>query len=240
MKRNVLALMAVAAVAVLGGAAWFFTQGDAEPTTEATAPPIEATETTVTSGAADTAVAADPTDAAPTTFELTGESTATFRIDEELRGSPTTVVGTSNIVLGQIQIDRADLSNSRIGEILINARAFETDASLRNRAIRGPILDTEAFEFISFNPTSIEGLEGSAGVGDELSFTVSGDLTIRDVTQPVTFDVTATLTSDTSISGSASTVVERGPFELVIPSVPTVANVSEEVPLELDFVAEST
>ena len=85
----------------------------------------------------------------------------------------------------------------------------------------------------------IEGLEGSASVGDELVFTVSGDLTIRDITQPVVFEVTAVLTSETTIEGTATTVVERGPFELVIPSVPSVANVAEEVPLSLDFVAES-
>lgn len=156
---------------------------------------------------------------APATFELTDESVATFRIDEELRGSSTTVVGTSNIVLGQIQIDRTDLSNSRIGEILVNARAFETDASLRNRTIRGPILDTETFEFISFAPPSIDGLEGSANVGDELAFTVAGDLPIRDVTQRVSFDVTAILISNTTLTGTASTVVEKGPFAIVIPSV---------------------
>ncbi len=244
MNRNLLAGLGVVAVIALGGAAWFFTQGDAEPTTEVTAPPIAGPETTE---APDTTQAApsetnadaddDPTISA--SFELTDASSATFSLDEELRGSPTTVVGTSGIVLGRIEIDPDDLSNSQIGEILINARDFETDSGLRNRAIRGPILDTDAFEFISFVPSAIEGLEGAASVGDEFTFTVSGDLTIRDITQPVTFDVTAVLTSDRTIEGTATTVVERGPFELVIPSVPSVANVSEEVQLSLDFVAES-
>lgn len=239
MKRNVTVVLGVLAVVVLGGAAWFFTQGDAEPTTEVTAPQIEQSDTTVADGPAGETTTTSSTSEVPTTFELTDATTATFRIDEELRGSPKTVVGTSNIVIGQIEIDREDLSNSQIGEILINARAFETDSSLRNRAIRGPILDTEAFEFISFQPSSIEGLEGTAEVGDELTFMIAGELTIRDITQPVTFDVTATLTSDSEIEGTASTVVERGPFELTIPSVPTVANVSESVPIELSFVAES-
>jgi polyisoprenoid-binding protein YceI len=244
MNRNLLAALGVVAVIALGVTAWFFTQGDAEPTTEVTAPPIatpeptEAPGTTAATSSETTAVADDgPTIA--TSFELTEASSATFRIDEELRGSPVTVVGTSGIVLGRIEIDPDDLSNSQIGEILINARDFETDSGLRNRAIRGPILDTEAFEFISFVPSSIEGLEGSASVGDELSFTVSGDLTIRDITQPVTFEVDAVLTSGSTIEGTATTVVERGPFGLVIPSVPSVANVAEEVPLSLDFVAES-
>ncbi len=248
MKRNVVAVLALGAALAVGGAAWFFTQGDAEPTTEVTAPPIASETTdaaaseTTASDAPETTEATEATEdaqAVATSFELTDASTATFRIDEELRGSPVTVVGTSGIVLGRIEIDPEDLSNSQIGEILINARDFETDSGLRNRAIRGPILDTEVFEFISFVPSAIDGLQGSASVGDELVFTVSGDLTIRDITQPVTFDVTAVLTSATTIEGTASTVVERGPFELVIPSVPSVANVAEEVPLTLDFVAES-
>jgi polyisoprenoid-binding protein YceI len=239
MNRNVVAALGVVAVIALGAVAWFFTQGDAEPTTDVTAPTIGNPETTAAEAAGDEP--SDPVEAgsAPTTFELAEASSATFRLDEELRGSPTTVVGTSSIVLGQIQIDRDDLSTSQIGEILINARDFETDSGLRNRAIRGPILDTEAFEFISFVPSSIEGLSGSAGVGDELMFSVSGDLTIRDITQPVTFDVNATLASDTTIEGTASATVERDVFDLVIPSVPSVANVSEEVRLTLDFVAES-
>ncbi len=247
MNRSVVAVLGVVAVVAIGGVAWFFTQGDAEPTTEVTAPPI-ATETTeavtpdTTEAAAPettTTAVVDEDPGISTSFELTDASSATFLIDEELRGSPVTVVGTSGIVLGRIEIDPDDLSNSQIGEILINARDFETDSGLRNRAIRGPILDTDVFEFISFVPSTIDGLEGSASVGDELTFTVSGDLTIRDITQPVTFDVTVVLTSGSTIEGTATTIVERGPFELVIPSVPSVANVAEEVPLSLDFVAES-
>jgi polyisoprenoid-binding protein YceI len=246
MNRSVVAVLGVAAAVVVGGAVWFFTQGDAEPTTEVTAPPIADSETTQAASPETTAAEVpETTEAASdeptiaTSFELTDASSATFRIDEELRGSPVTVVGTSGIVLGRIEIDPDELSNSQIGEILINARDFETDSGLRNRAIRGPILDTDTFEFISFVPSTIEGLEGPAAIGDELTFTVSGELTIRDVTQPVTFDVSAVLTSGSTIEGTATTVVERGPFGLVIPSVPSVANVAEEVPLSLDFVAES-
>jgi polyisoprenoid-binding protein YceI len=237
MNRIAVTGLGIVAAFAVGGAVWFFTQGDAEPTTEVTAPPIATTQTT--EAAAAPATTADLQPATPTSFVLTGGSSATFQLDEELRGSPTTVVGTSGIVLGRIEIDPDDLSNPQIGEILVNARDFETDSGLRNRAIRGPILDTDEFEFVSFLPSAIEGLEGSASVGDRLTFAVSGDLTIRDVSRSVTFDVTATLTSDRTIEGSATTVIERGAFELGIPSVPTVANVSEEVRLTLDFVAES-
>lgn len=255
MNRSVVTVLGVVAVVVIGGAAWFFTQGNAEPTTDVTAPPIATPETTApaatdttepaateTTEASETTEATEPAEessSASSTFELTEASMATFQLDEELRGSPTTVVATSGIALGLIELDRDDLSNSQIGEILINARDFESDSGLRDRAIRGPILDTDTFEFISFAPTSIDGLEGAASPGDELAFSVTGDLTIRDITQPVTFDVTATLTADDTIEGTATAVVERGAFELAIPSVPSVANVSEEVQISLDFVADS-
>jgi polyisoprenoid-binding protein YceI len=64
-----------------------------------------------------------------------------------------------------------------------------------------------------------------------------GDLTIRDVTLPVVFDVTATVDSMGQVSGAAVAVIERSDYGLVIPSVPLVANVSEAVQLEIDFVA---
>lgn len=54
MKRNVVAVLAVVTVIVLGGSAWFFTQGDADPTTEATAPPIDTSDTTAATTAAQT------------------------------------------------------------------------------------------------------------------------------------------------------------------------------------------
>ena len=241
MNRNLLTIAGVIAAVALGGLVWFFTQGNAEPTTDVTAPPI-AVETTTTVGSdaeVSTTAGGETPDPTSDIFELTDESRATFTIDEELRGSPKTVEAVSSIVVGQLRIDREDLANSEIGTILINARDFTSDSSLRDRAIRGPILDSAEFEFVEFVPQSIDGLSGPATVGQELTFSVSGDLTIRGVTQPMTFDVTATLTSETTIEGTATTVVERGPFELVIPSVPTVANVAEEVPLRLDFVAES-
>jgi len=39
------------------------------------------------------------------------------------------------------------------------------------------------------------------------------------------------------LSGTATTTVQRADFELVIPNVPSVANVSESVTVEIDFVA---
>ncbi len=67
---------------------------------------------------------------------------------------------------------------------------------------------------------------------------MTGDLKIRDMVNAVTFDVSVTLVADNRLEGTATTVVLRSDYDLRIPSVPSVANVTDEVTLTLNFVAE--
>lgn len=199
--------------------------------------------------AATTAVATEmpaavPTEPAsntgPTLYEINqADSRVTFTLQEDLRGARTTVVGTTDQVAGQISINLADLSTAQVGTIAINARTLLTDNNFRNNAIRNRILNTDQYEFITFTPTQIIGLPASATIGQEINFQITGDLTIRDMTNPVTFDVTATSVSATQLSGTATATVTRAAYNLVIPTVPNVANVTDEVQLTIDFVAPS-
>jgi polyisoprenoid-binding protein YceI len=170
-------------------------------------------------------------------LQLADGSEARFLIYEDLRGEPFTVVGVTSDLVGRIQVNRAELGASQIGEILINARTFVTDSSNRDRAIRGPILNAEQFEFIAFRPLGTSGLSGAAQPGGEWSFVVEGELTIRDITRPVTFEVVATWREGDLLEGRASATVLRADFNLSVPSVPFVANVADEIGLELDFIA---
>ena len=167
-------------------------------------------------------------------------SEVTFELDEDLRGQRTTVIGTTNQVAGEIALNLADLSTAQLGVIQINARTLLTDNNFRNRAIQNEILETGAHEFITFRPTAITGLPASAAVGQEINFTVEGELTIRDITQPVTFHVVAVAQSETELTGSATTTIERSAYNLIIPQVPQVANVEEAVDLTITFTARAT
>ena len=124
--------------------------------------------------------------------------------------------------------------------IQINARTLVTDSNFRNRALNNKILNTGEFEFITFSPTAVNGLPSSAAVGEALEFTIDGDLTIQDITLPVTFVVSASPVSETQLAGSASTTVNRADFNLQIPSVRDVADVEEEVELYIDFMANAS
>jgi polyisoprenoid-binding protein YceI len=236
MNRSVLVAAGLTAVLIGGAAVWWSSQGTEAPSVGVTAPPVVSTSTTATDQVASGTT--DPPPAAPagnpTIYAFAEGTNATFMIAEVLRGTPTTVVGRSTIVLGEILYDPEDPASLQIGTVLVNARDFTTDSSNRNRAIRGPILDADSFEFIEFTPTSIEGFDGSGS-----PFRVAGDLTIRDVTSPVTFDVTATLVDD-EVRGTATAVVDRTVWGLNIPNAPGVADVSEAVTLTLEFVAVPT
>jgi len=210
-----------------------------EPTTA----PV-ATDAAATEAPAFEPTAVPPTEApaaAATLFTIdSAASTVRFQLDEDLRGTRTTVVGTTDQVAGQISLNLADLSQTQVGIIQINARALATDNNFRNRAIQNEILDTGDFEFITFTPTAVEGLPASATVGEAVNFSIVGDLTVRDVTLPATFTVTATAVSDTQIAGTATATIDRTAYGLQIPSVPNVANVEEEVELYIDFTANAS
>lgn len=172
------------------------------------------------------------------TFQIVqAESEARFTLDELLRGEPTTVVGVTDQVAGELLVDFANPATAQVGTITINARTLTTDSDFRNRAIKEKILETDAYEFITFAPTAIAGLPDSVSVGDTFAFELTGDLTIRDITHEVVFVVNVTAVSESRLEGSATSSVARGDYNLVIPSVPSVAEVDEDVAIELDFVA---
>jgi polyisoprenoid-binding protein YceI len=221
--------------------AWlWFAGGSGEPSTDLTTPPLAGDSTT--GGSPGTTTVSDGTGAAGdvTAFVIDpSSSTATYEVEEILRGNPNLVVGVTNEVAGQVAFDPADLSAVQFSEILINARTFETDASNRDRQVRGPIvLDSasDEFEFISFEVSSVEGLPDSVAVGETVEAQIVGDLTIKGTTQEVTFDLTVTLTDETTITGTATAVVLRSDFGIDIPQVPSVAGVDDDVTLILDFV----
>lgn len=182
-----------------------------------------------------------PDASAPRVFTISqADSQVSFELDEDLRGVRTTVIGVTNQVAGELGINLNDLSTAQIGVLQINARTLATDNNFRNRAIQNEILDTQTYELITFTPTAVTGLPSSAAIGQEVSFTITGDLTIRDITQPVTFNVTATAVSDTQLMGMATAVVSRAAYNLTIPEVPNVANVEDEVQLTINFVANAS
>lgn len=229
MRRIITGLaILVGLAAVIGISGWAYlnlTSGSGEASEAISAPELTPAET-----------------AGATIYRIVPEaSEVRFVIDEVLRGSPYTVVGTTSEVAGDIAVDTSTPANTEVGTIRVNARTLTTDSDQRNRALRSFILKSaeDAYEFVEFQPTAIEGLPESVTEGEAFTFQIIGDLTIAGTTQSVTFDTTATLDSSDQLTGQAVATVLYPDFNLTIPSVPFVAGVDEDVRLEIDFVART-
>lgn len=228
--------------------ACFGSSGSEDPAEAPTSTPLppateapEPTATPVPTQAAQEAAAPEASE--PQSFQIDpAQSEARFIVDEVLFGNPNTVTGRTSEISGTIEINRSDPTQTRVSEIQINARSLATDNRFRNRSVNRLILQSnrDEYQYITFTPTAINGLPAQANPGDTFSFEIVGDLKIRDIVQPTTFDVTVTADSETQISGLAQTVIQRADFELTIPEVDGVADVTEEVRLELEFVATAS
>ena len=216
-------LILVPVVMVAAGGFWLYTSFFA-PTQEASGP-----------------ITAAPLANAPAglrKFQVNAEkSIARFTVSEILRGQPKTVVGSTRQVAGEVGVNLADLSTMQVGEIQVNARTLKTDDDMRNRMVGNQILSTTQYEFIKFMPTQVTGLTGSGSAGAKLPFSIAGNLTVRQITKPVTFNATLEIISPSELKVTATAKVKRADYALTIPSVPSVANVGEEVQLEIEGVA---
>lgn len=235
-------LLGFGIVAVVALAFIWFSGGSGQASAPISAPTLPAvSEATPAAESAEAApeAAAETSGAAVTFAIVPAESEVRFLLDEDLRGQRITVVGATSEVAGQIRVDFANPSASEVGTIRINMRTLATDNEFRNRAIRGQILRSaeDANEFSDFVPESITGLPETVTIGEAFSFQVTGSFTMLGTARPITFEVSVTPVSETRLEGSARAVINRGDWGLTIPSVPSVANVEEEVELELDFVA---
>jgi|GEM_PF-1498868 len=180
-------------------------------------------------------------DAPSGTYRIVPEnSKVTFTIHEELRGEPKTVVATNNFIGGFFEVDQSDLTLAKISAIKINARGFTTDSSQRDNTTRRAILKTEdnANEYIIFTPTAIADFSTPPEGATDFTFKITGNLLISGTTKQVTFEGIGSFPDESTFTGSAKTTVKRSDYNLIVPSFPFLANVGDDVDLEIDFKAK--
>jgi polyisoprenoid-binding protein YceI len=221
--RVALGVAAAVVIAIIAGSVYLFGGGKAHsgPVTAATLAPTQH----------------------GTIFTIDASSSeASFTINEVLFGQPNTVVGKTNKVAGQIQLNTADASQSQVGQIKVDLSALVTDNNLRNQTLQSRILETDqpANQYATFTPKSVTGIPSSVAIGQQVSFQITGDLTIHQVTRSsVTFDAQVTEATATQLKGQAQATIKYSDYNLAIPNVPSVTSVSDTVVLKLTFTANT-
>ncbi len=241
--------MALAALAVACGSSTPTAVPTVALATVAAAPATDVLAATTAPAATDVPVTASNSDAAPTaisgattgsvqTITLTLDPTrseARYRVREQLasRNLPSDAIGKTKSINGTIVAHTDGTIDSANSKFVVDLSTLQSDSGMRDGFVSRNILGTNQYPNATFVPKSVSGLPTSMPADGKFSFKLTGDLTIKDVTRSVTWDVTGTFT-DKKGTGTASTSFPFEYFNLSQPSVPVVLSVVNNITLEVD------
>jgi len=176
-----------------------------------------------------------PTDAV-IAFLVTDKSLARYRVREQLAGInfPSDAVGTTKNFTGTVygKMDGTILPESKFR---VDLRTLLSDDDRRDNFVRMAVLNTRNFPFAEFVPKQVKGLPFPLPASGDAKFQLIGDLTIRDVTKSVTWDVEGKINGGEG-TGIAKTNFNFAYFNLSQPRVPMVLSIQDDIKLEVEGV----
>jgi polyisoprenoid-binding protein YceI len=206
----------------------------------ATEPPAEPTEEAAAPATTEAEVA-EPS-AQVRTFQVVSEqSEAMYQVQEEFFNRPVSIVnpiGRTNAIEGQFQLT---ISGSQVqladNQFTVDLRTLTSDEARRDERIRNEWLESNTYPNAVFKATSIENFPADAAEGQDVSFQLTGDMTVRDITKPQTFDITARLDGNT-FTGTATSYVLMRDYGFEPPSILGILEVTDGVTVTVNFVAQ--
>ena len=237
-KISILVIVFALALGACSGAAETATQ-PAEAPAATTAPEIPTEAPQAAPSEAPTAAVEAPA-GGPVTYKIVpGESTVTYEVGETFFNQNNRfnlAVGVTSQVAGDIQLDVANPQGAQVGPIAIDISQFQSDSGRRDERIRQQWLESASYPTATFTPTSIDGLPATYTEGQPISFTMTGDLTVKQTTKPVTFEVTAILQAGV-LTGTATTTILLSDFAVGPIEIAGMLGTEDEAKLTLAFVA---
>lgn len=238
MFRHALFLGLISAALVLFAAGCASAQPTPPPLVPTTAPVVIApTRAPTNSSAPELAPAVTSQDSSTITLVIVPDkSKAGYRVREQLAGVslPSDAVGTTSAVSGQIVGKTDGTIDASKSKFVVDLRTLKSDQSVRDGFIQRTPLQTSQYPNATFVPTSATGLPSYPPSGPA-SFSLTGNLTIKDVTKPVTWDVTCQPASATEGTCHATTTFTFEDFNLQQPQVARVLSIVDKITLELDL-----
>ena len=145
-------------------------------------------------------------------------------------------VGVTNGITGKIYLDTNNPLATLISPIEVDISQFTSDSERRDNKIRSDFLESSAYPVATFMPTVIEGLPESYQEGEQLTLQISGDLTVKEVTQPVTFEANVQV-QDGQLIGQANSTILMSDFGVGPITILGILETEDEVILTFNFEA---
>jgi polyisoprenoid-binding protein YceI len=163
------------------------------------------------------------------------ESEAKYVVRESLRGLTTNAVGTTRVIEGGIYLTETGLSDAGESVFRVDLSTLESDEGMRDNFIKRNTLQTSRFQYATFVIEDVSGFPAGYVEDTEVVMTISGTLTVRDVSKPVTWAVKARQLGNT-LTAVADLTITFQDFGMSPPSVP-IATAEDEIQLQIVLVA---
>ena len=195
-----------------------------------------ATVVTTTTSAGTAAISDAPQAGATRYVVAPAGNEVRYRVREQLVGFdlPNDAVGKSNAVSGAIAFDTDGRLLPAESRFVVEAATFVSDRDRRDNYVRSRLLESEQFAQIALVPTELRGVTLPLGSTGSSNFELVADLTVRGVTRPTVWRVSARL-DEGRVSGTASTRFVFDDFQMEKPRVRSVLSVADTIALEYDF-----
>jgi polyisoprenoid-binding protein YceI len=203
-----------------------------------------------------TAAPAEPTQTEPTlppeptegesaellmTFKLIpGESELQYEVGEVFINQDNrfnVAIGVTKQIEGEIIVDPTSPSSSRLGTFTADVSQFKSDSNRRDSTLRNRFLESATYPTVTFIPSQIEGIPDNYQEGEQVQLKITGDLTLREVTNPVTFDTSVKYDGE-ALRGEATTTILMSEFGFGPISIAGILNTEDEAKVTLFFVAK--
>lgn len=145
------------------------------------------------------------------------------------------VIGQTNVITGALTLDRTNPAASQLGTFSVDLSSLQSDNADRDAALRDQWLESARFPLATFVVRRLAGFPEQPREGEPARFQVLGDLTIREATRPVTWDVTA-LARGEMLSGQALTQLKLTDFGVQPPQIANLLVVQDVVTITVSFV----
>ena len=183
------------------------------------------------------AAAAKKAAATPMRFVIgpTGNE-ARYRVSEVLMGAtlPNDAVGRTSEITGTVLAYPDGRIVKDSSKIVVNLKNLKSDKERRDGFLQRRTLETEKYPTLELVPTAIRGFTGTLPTSGPVKFELVGDLTMKGVTRPTVWQVTARAEGQ-DVAGTATTAFTFKDAGLDQPKVPVVLSVADTIKLEYDF-----
>ena len=163
---------------------------------------------------------------------VASKSEASYSVREQLArlNFPSDAIGKTSNISGSITITPDSKIDSANSKFTVDLSSLQTDQAMRDNFVRRNVLQTDQYPDAVFVPTQVSGLPATIPQSGSVNFQVTGNLTIRDVTKPVTWDVTGSIANGEA-TGMATTSFTFEDFNLTQPHVSVVLSVVDKITL---------